>query len=282
MDFLRVFLIITAILCVSCNVMAASSMSVQILNWDGTLATSGLQFSDVGKVTTNDPWVRSNQYLRIQYNIDSKWNIWGIRIVTDNENNIKQVYPKPTAPGPDKKYENSYKYVGGQWQIGDDSVSFGGFIDPKSKNNPNYRAALAWQVFKDPVAAPDPIYKDFLGIWNVGGEWNDDWAYMADKSDKYWDVTKSQSVNSVGGIFYSGTWNQKYEMIITGDQYVSFLTQHPVVAGSKTNPDPKPGDGDIAVYIAACFGIMDDKGDYTGILPKGTYGTTIYLELVYE
>lgn len=261
---------------------ASGTLSIQILNWDGTPA-GGLQFPNPGNATTSDPWVRSTQYIRVQYS--STYAEWGIRVVTDNEIDIGQVYPKPLkdGEGPDKQWEwvkqnkDKYQYVGGKWQTGDDGVSFGGLIGPK-KDNPNYRAALAWQVFKDPVSQPDSIYKDIFNKWNIGGNWNDDWAYIADKSDK-WDGQPT-----ITDIYDPGTWNPRYEMVVTGDLVVNFLTQHPVVSGSKSNPDPKPGDGDIAVYMAACFGFGLDEttGNYTGILPKGTYQTKIYLELVYD
>lgn len=252
-------------------------LNVSILNWDGTPAGS-LQFP-AQNATINEPWVHSPQYLRVTYSSDE--NIWGIRIVTNNNVDIGQVYPKPIGPGPDNQWEweklglSGYQYVGGVWQTGDDSVSFGGLIHPGTKANPNYRADLAWQVYKDPVPSPDPIYKNWQGVWNVGGNWNDDWAYITDKSDKW----NGQLV--IGGVYYPGTWDAKYEMVVTGNPVVNYLAQHPVVSGSKENPDPKLGDCDIAIYLAACFGISQN-GTFIGILPAGNYQTRIYLELIHE
>lgn len=274
MKFLKIAVIFIFFYIISANdAMAAGSLSAQILNWDGTPASGGVQFSS-SQATVKNPWVRSPQYLRVIYSCDRE--TWGLRIVTDNEKDIGQVYPKPTDPGADKKYETSYTYVNGQWLTGDDSVSFGGLIDLKTKNNPNYRAPFAWQAFSAPVSNPYLIYKDTSGKWNVGGEWNDDWAYMVDKSD-IWD-----NVKAVGGVYFQNTY-PKFEIVVFGSSNLALMTQHPVVSGSKTNPDLKPdGDGDMAIYIATCFGIMDENGDYVGILPKGTYQTTIYVELIYE
>lgn len=254
------------------------ALNVSILNWDG-IPAGGIQFPNPQGATIDEPWILSPQYLRVTYSSDE--TVWGLRIITNNEINIGQVYPKPLNKGPDNQWEwkklglTSYQYVGGQWQTGDDCVSFNGLIDPATKGNPNYRVDLAWQVFRDPVPEPDPIYKDWQGVWNVGGNWNDDWAYVVDKSNRW----NGQPV--LGGVFYPGTWNQKYEMIVTGNPVVNYLAQHPVVSGSKENPDPKLGDCDIAVYLGACFVIMEN-GVFTSVLPAGNYGTVIYLELIHE
>lgn len=257
---------------------AASSVDVQVLNWDGTPA-GGLQFPDAQNATIAEPWLHSPQYLRVIYNSDEM--MWGVRIVTDNETNIGQVYPKPLNPGPPdedgvSRWEwerlglSGYQYIDGVWQTGNDNVSFGGLINPATKDNPNLRASLAWQVFNEPdPEGPDEIFKNWEGVWNVGGNWNDGWAYVVDKSDK------SNGELVVGGIYYPNSWSAKYEMVVVGDQSISYLATHPYIGDSRL------GDGDIAVYIAACFGVMEN-GDYTSILPRGDYGTVLYLELVYE
>lgn len=247
-------------------------LSVEVLNWDGTPSPGGLQFTGVDDATAEAPWVHSPQYIRLIY--DSDEALWGIRIVTDNDTDIGEVYPDPQNQGTDGEWEwtlhpdwgGRYRYEAGEWQTGDDSVSIGGLIDPSTKENPNYRADLAWQVYNDPVAEPDPIYQNWAGVWNVGGNWNDDWAYVVDKSNMWYGTP------SVGGIFYPGTWNAKYEMVATGNPLIGYLAQHPVVSGSRSSPDPKIGDGDIAIYIAANF----------GGLPAGNYRTRLYLELVHE
>lgn len=245
-------------------------LSVEILNWNGTPAPGGVQFPDADSATIDEPWVHSPQYIRVIY--DSDEAMWGIRIVTDNNTDIGQVYPKPQNKGPDNQWHwvvlgvAGYPYAGGVWQTGDDSVSFGGLIDPGTKDDPSHRADIAWQVYTNPVVEPDPIYKNWAGVWNVSGNWNADWAYVVDKSNRW------NGVLSVGGIFHPGTWNAKYEMVVTGNPLISYLALHPVVSGSMANPDPKIGDGNIALYIAANF----------GGLSAGNYGTTLYLELIHE
>jgi len=253
------------------------TLSVFLYNWDGTPANS-LQFP-VEDATVDEPWVYSPQYIRIIHSSDE--TIWGVRIVTKNNITFGQVYPKPISKGPDNQWEweklgeSSYPYVNGNWQTGDDSVSFAGLIDNATKLDPNKRASLAWQVFVNPVSSPDPIYKNWQGVWNVGGNWNDDWVYVVDKNDKW------NGVDSVNGVFEPGTWNAKYDMIAVGTPLSNNLTQHPVVAGSQASPDPKYGDGDIAVYLAACFGVMNGNS-CTGLLPAGQYSAVLYVELVHE
>lgn len=273
-------------------------LTVSVLNWDGTPALS-IQFPGAQSVPVENPWIRSPQYLRVIYFSDEA--IWGIRIITDNETNIGQVYPKPLNIGPDRDPDTpgvqnewewerlgleGYQYISGEWQTGDDSVSFGGLIDPNSKDNPNFRADIAWQVFADPVPEPDSIYKHPLYGWNVGtnpvyrnGKWiyPREWAYVVDSNNK-WD---GQPV--LGEVFYPSPpyspWSPKYEMVVTGNPFLSYLTQYPPM--QLTNPDPRPGDCDIAVYLAACFGNMEND-IFVATLPAGNYGTKLYLQLIHE
>jgi len=287
-------------------------LNVSLKNWDGTPA-SNLTFPGAGNVTTDNPWIRSPQYLRVIYS--STETTWGIRIVTDNEGNIGQVYPKPLNKGPDNQWEwdnnhpdwgGKYKYENGQWQTGDDSISFSGLLDSATKNNPNYRPALAWQVFAQPVVEPDSIYKiPFTNVWNVGGDWNDDWVYLVDKSNKW------NGEDVIGGVFYPPppVYSLKTEIVANGSGQLGWLAQHPVVGGSPDHPDPKYGDGwdtngdgkineqddndvnddgkvecDMAIYIAACFGVPSDtqEGVFTATMPAGNYSSVIYLELIHE
>jgi hypothetical protein len=256
----------------------AEILSISALNWDGTPALNGIQFT-AGDATIDAPWVHSPQYVRVIYSSDEA--IWGVRLVTNNEGAFGQVYPKPINKGLDNQWEwektglTAYQYVNGIWQTGDDSVSFAGLIDNATKGNPSFRAKLAWQVYANPVPSPSPIFKNWQGVWNVGGNWNDDWAYVIDRSDKW------NGQSSVDGVFEPNTWNAKYDMVAVGTPLTNNLTQHPVVSGSKANPDPKYGDGDIAIYFAGCFGLMQDNA-YIGLLPAGSYTTALYVQLIHE
>lgn len=276
---------------------------------DGTTPRDSMEFANIQEEATIDnPWVHSSQYIRVEYSSDEA--VWGIRIVTDNERDIGQVYPKPqnkgvlpddpsdpdSDPEPDPFWEweihpewgGRYRYEGGQWLTGNDSVSFGGLINPTTKNNPDARADLAWQVFADPVPAPDPIYRDWRGVWNVSGDWNADWAYVVDKSNRWYGARSIPLPDENGVFYYPDLEAVRYELAAYGSP-IPFLAQHPVVGGSRDWPDPKPvderdepvGDNDFAIYIAACFGISRD-GNFVRILPAGNYRTRIYLELIHD
>lgn len=275
-------------------------LDVNVLNWDGTPASNSLEFINIQEeATIENPWVWSRQYISVEYSSDEA--VWGIRIVTDNNNDVDMggpVYPKPlnigtdrdpVTPGVQNEWEwerlglTRYQYAGGEWQTGDDSVSFGGLINPTTKNNPDARADLAWEVFADPVPAPNPVYKDWRGNWNVSGEWNADWAYVVDRSNK-WNGARSVPLPDANGVFYYPDIEAvRYELAAWGSP-VPFLAQHPVVSGSREWPDPKyleEGDRNFAIYIAACFGISR-SGNFVRLLPAGNYRTRIYLELIHD
>lgn len=264
------------------------TLSVSILNWNGTPA-AGIIFPG-GDATVEEPWVHSPQFLRVVFSTDEL--SWGVRIVTFNEVNIGEVYPKPLNKGPDNQWEweklglTGYQYVGGQWQTGDDSVSFEGLIDPATKDNPDFRAALAWQVFKDPVPEPDAIYKHPLFGWNVGSNpvnWNGTWIYPREWANIVDGSNKWNGESVLGGVFYpppAPQYSLKYEIVANGNSnIISFLAQYPPM--QLTNPDPRSGDCDIAVYFAACFGIMEN-GQFVGLLPAGNYKTFLYVQLIHE
>lgn len=298
MKFLIKFILIIVISFYAVSIFAGpepDTISASLYTWDdGTpddpydTPADGLRFPGANSATTDNPWVHSPQFIRVIFSTDE--DLWGIRIFTKNEENIRQVYPKPLREGPDGRWEwerlglTSYQYVGGVWQTGDDSVSFGGLTDPATKSNPNYRADLAWQVFKDPQPAPLAIYKHELWGWNVGSNpvWEDylgwiyprEWAYVVDKDNKW----NGESV--LGGIFYPPPpeYSLKYEIISNGvSNLLHFLAQYPPM--QLTNPDSREGDCDIAIYIAACFGISEN-GVFIGTLPAGNYSTVLYIQLI--
>lgn len=299
--------IVVNIIFFSIPLIAEDVLSVSLYTWDDATPdvpfdtpAVGLQFPGAKDATVEEPWQHSPQFIRLIYSSDAAF--WGIRIVTNNEVNIGQVYPRPQYKGPDGKWEfdpnlhpdwgGKYKYENGQWLTGDDSVSFGGLIDPATKSNPELRADLAWQVFKDPeLGQPDPIwYNQFggwYGYWNVGsnpikykGVWKYpyDWAYIVDKSNK-WNGESSIPGPDEDSIYYTGTWAARYEMVVTGNPVTNYLTQYPPM--QQTNPDIRLGDCDVVVYIAACFGVMQN-GEFVDTIPKGNYQTIIYFELVHE
>lgn len=288
------------------------TLSVSVLNWNGTPAVNGIQFP-VTEATLEDPWVRSHQYLYVTYNSDE--DVWGIRIVTKNRgvfvgmapkilgigsgaDNIRGTADDTWRPGPDGIWDTADDVWGygsdGIPGTNDDTVctSFGGLIDPATKNNPNYRADLAWQVYKDPVYPSEPhaIYYaswgSWYGYWNVGSNpvfysgayrYPYQWAYVVD-SNNYWNGTLAISNNYV---CYDPqppvAWNARYEMIVIGSPLTKDLTQYP--PARQTNPPRRPGDCDIAVYLAACFGIMENY-QCTSLLPAGSYSASLYIELI--
>lgn len=285
------------------NLWAANDIEIEILNRSDNQPAGSLQFpipapvDGAIPVPVDDPWLFSDQYLRLIYDCDVP--IWGIRIFTNNNGVIGGLAPYITGigPGPD----NVPGTADDTWQAGADgifgtgddiwgygpdgvpgtdddtlSVSYSGLINPATKDDPSARAALVWQVFNNPVPDPTQIFQNWQGNWNVGGAWNDDWAYLIDLSDRW-----QGNPSIVDAVFYTGTWNARFEMVVTGNPIVNYLAQHPVVSGPQNNPDPKPGDCDIAIYIAACFG-KNQNPEEPGSLGAGNYGSTIYLQLISE
>ncbi len=286
------------------------TLSVAVRNWDGT-AASALSFNHTA-ATAAAPWVRSPQYLLVGYTTDE--TTWGLRIYTDTRKDVNSlVYPKPLAkvdsqwhwetyPVNDPyRINKKYKYISGNWDVGNDGVSFAGMIDTASMQNPNTRAMLAWQVWKDPLhpAEPDAIFKHpFYSWWNVGTNpyydgtfykqyiYKNDWAPMADKSDKW------GGKNSIGEVFYKtwdpgyggGQYDTKPEIFCNGANnpaFIAYLSQYP--PGSMTNPPIRDADNTIAVYLAANFYEMKTDGvTVQGKLPGGTYNTMIYIDLIHE
>lgn len=293
MKYIFCLVLISFFLLAAAILLAEDMLNVSLLNRDGAPAGS-LEFPGREDVTTENPWIISSQHLYVVYScIES---VWGIRIVTDNEADIGRVYPKPLNEGPDNTWEwdihpewdGRYMYSTRRgWLTGDDSVSFQGLIDPETKDNPLLRADLAWQVYPaNPPSEPIPMERSPDG-WNVGGDWDDDWVYIIDKGNRW------NGRLSVGDIFDVETWNPKYEIVLTGNEENSYLTQHPPMPDndgdgerdSRWVPDPEDDEVyEIIIYIGACFGVPSDEeeGEFDGILPAGNYTSKIYLELLHE
>lgn len=254
-------------------------LDVSIYNGDGDTPAPRLEFPGITDLRLGENlWIVSPQYIRVRYT--SEAIRWSIRIITKNNTDIGGVYPRPLAPGADGVWEwvrlgnSAYlRDAGGNWQVGDDVVSYGGLINEGSKIDPNSRAALAWQVYR----YDDPNYPDtalnpsppptVLNEGTVGGGTWDDWGYIADAGD---------SGYVLDPINY-------YFWVVYGTGSDSRLAQHPVVyRDANGNAMPKPGGGDCIVYIGARFGRRGPDGvTDIGILLPGDYNTTIYLELIH-
>lgn len=157
--------IVNAILLFTTVYIAAYELNVDTYNGGDDTPTpaprSILQFPGIGGLTLDgNLWIASPQYIRVRYS--SAETNWAIRVITDNNGDIGGVYPKPLEPGADGQWEwERLRNPGysmdrsGNWQIGDDVVTFSGLINSSTKQDPNQRAPLAWQVFR----YNDPYYE---------------------------------------------------------------------------------------------------------------------------
>lgn len=270
------------------------TLNVSVYNEDGTPAGS-ITFPGVGDLAlVGNLWIVSPQYLRVRYG--SHETNWYVRVITKNHLVVDGIYPKPLAVGPDRQWEwirlgiASYQNVGGVYQTGDDIVSYGGLINPATKDNPNARASLAWQVFRfsDPYNPPPPGHivtpHTTLNDGTVGGGPIDDWAYIGD-------------VRDTG---YVSDPTHEYFWVAYGSGGFALLSQHPVVYWQDNNHDgipdrdasgspialPKPGGVGICemvIYFGARFGLKAADGvTDIAVLPAGNYISRIYLELIHE
>ncbi len=271
---------------------AVSTLSVELrkISDDNLVPVSHMTFTGLKseEFGVDNPWVIADQYVRIIY--DCNTPNWGIRLVTDNKIIWNKMYPKPLAQGEDGQWEweeagnDGYVYVNGQYQVGDDIVSYGGLVSADKYDDPRLRAELAWQIYENKQfpdilsdAEVDPTPED------PADNWKTKWAYMMDKSDSGY----------AGGLVLDYFWGEdnevlaeyNYNLAIFGNGAASYLAQHPITGmGMDGVPFPKAGDGDVVVYIGARFG----SKDYTGEdplefeLPAGGYGATVYVELLHE
>lgn len=265
--------------CLLCTIPASAVyvLDVTTENQDGT-PVPRLEFPGIdGLVVGGNLWIASPQFIHVRYG--SHEVHWSIRLVTKNNEDIGRVYPKPLDPGPDEAWEwvrqgfSSYQYVGGVWDTGDDIVTYGGLINTATRNDPNSRAPLAWQVFRygDPynpppmgmvINPPTAINDDA-----VGGGPIDEWSFMGDAGDR------GYVLDSVNDYFW----------VAYGSGIFSLLAQHPVVyRNPRGEARPKPGEGNMGIYVGARFGKRAPDGvTDVGILPAGDYNTVIYLELIH-
>lgn len=278
-----VLIINALILFITVYVYADYVVDAVIYNGDDTPAPQ-LEFPGVDGLNLGDNlWITSPQYIRVT--CTSEAVRWSVRIITKNNTDIGGVYPKPLATGPgpgggDGVWEwerlGNPSYLAdadGNWQVGDDVVSYGGLINEGTKLDPNSRATLAWQVYRYndpyyPVPALNPSPPPtVLNDGTVGGGPTDDWAYIADSGDT------GYVLDPVNNYFW----------VIYGSGGFSLLAQHPVVyRDANGNIKPKPGGGDCIVYVGARFGRRASDGvTDLGVLPAGDYNTRIYLELIH-
>lgn len=329
------------LLCHSVSIMAVE-LSVQLRNRSGTGTPGGLTFSGASTSPDSAPWVMADQYVEVEYEAYS-WDSrdWGLTIVTDNRRFVSgDIAPKPTdrgpvdprydKPGPDGVFgtpDDDLWYAGPDKEQGtsddNNAVTYGGLIDrdyvsatPKEKENPNIRASLCWQVYRDRVSEgtgrnilnsrtnPDNCVRGILrsGDFTDNYNWNSNWAYIIDMGDLSWqrnlDGTyvgdrPGPAYNTVTGLFYDTSRRSanKYFLVAWGtiaprtEGTRGVLAQHPVAGGFVDSPDSKQpndsdGDGkpDIVIYIGARFWYKDEL-DRENSIPVGNYSTRIYIEL---
>lgn len=254
-------------------------LDVAIYNGDDDTPAPRIEFPGIEGLRLGDNlWIASPQYVRVRYT--SEAGRWSIRIITKNSTDIGGVYPRPLGPGPDLVWEwvrlGNPSYLAdalGNWQVGDDVVSYGGLINEGTKLDPNSRATLSWQVYRYddpyyPVPALNPSPPPTaLNDGAVGGGPTDDWAYIADAGDT------GYVLDPINNYFW----------VAYGSGGFSLLAQHPVVyRDALGRARPKPGGGDCLIYVGGRFGRRAPDGvTDIGVLPAGDYNTTIYLELIH-
>lgn len=257
---------------IGATIAATHSLAVQVLNYADDMLAASVSFPSPGATT----WTVSDQYLRVIYS--SNYPLWAIRIVTDNVTAYAGMYGKPIDPGRNGVYNGSPEAVPGS----DDECSYGGLIDDATKTNPDNRAALAWQIFASKVA-PNTLNDDALRGRTAAGaptdayNWNSPWAYVVDISNTREDTRPGAVPPYLRPIFIGvdedGDTNTiEYSHFILGGGATSGLSFHPALGADPTNPDPKPGDGDVVAYLGARF----------GGLSGGVYGANLKVELIHE
>lgn len=232
---------VTRTITIGATVGAVATLTVIPVTIATGLDAAGISFTDPGVAT----WTVANEYLRVVYS--SNYPLWVVRIVTDNRAVFAAMAPRPLAAGAD-----------GVFGTGDDVVSYGGLIDAVTQDNPDNRADLAWQVYVDPTAP------GVLDDAAVGGDWNDNWAYVVDVSSTGvgLDIDVDDNVDTL-----------EYFTVVQGGAASSGLAFHPALdADADGAVDPKPGDGNVAVYLGARF---------SG-LAAGDYGANLTVQLIHE
>lgn len=272
----------TATITVGVDVIGSTSLTVRTRNVSNNaiVTPSALNFN-LGAVAlppAGNPWVVSDQYIQIVYS--SNYGLWGVRIVTDNEglegdanDTIDSIAGSRIGPGPD-----------GIWGNADDILAYSGLLSlseilkPLASQDPSNRAPVAWQVFAAKpaaITAPTSVINadGSLGDGTTIGDWNDDWAYLADKNDGDYNAAILEDADGDGQVD-----DLTYSMVVVGGGGGGgSLAQHPVAS-------PKLGDGDIAVNIAARFANTNYGGasPVPYILGAGNYKASLYVELIHE
>jgi len=215
---------------------SVATLTVTPRNIVGDAVAAGLSFTN----PTANPWTVSDQYLQVQYNCNLP--LWAVRIVTDNKAEFPTMVGKPIGAGAD-----------GSWGTADDLLSYAGLVDTNSVNNPENRATLVWQVYANPQAP------SALSDATVTDTWNAPWAYIADVSNSGYDseIDSDSNINTLA-----------YSTIAQGGAAGNGLNFHPSLGDGV----PKPGDGDIAVYIGAKF----------AGLSAGSYSAKLMVQLIHE
>lgn len=269
---------------VTVGISGSTSLAVTTCNISDDAAIGpALNFSGIGGrglPPAGNPWVVSDQYIRIQYS--SNYGSWGIRIVTDNEDlegdandTIDSIAGSDIDPSP---AVTTLAYSG--------LLSLSEIRRPIASQDPSKRAPWAWQVFgstRPAVTSPTSLIgaSGALADGTTIGDWDDDWIYIADKNDEGYTGDILVDADSDGQ-----RDDLNYGMIVVGSgPGGGGMAQHPAAAGS---PHPRrPGDGDIAVYIAARFA-NTNWGDPAAptptpyLLGADDYSATLYVELVHE
>lgn len=270
-------------------------------------AGNGIEFPGINNLDVRrNLWIVSPQYIYVSYSCDPA--LWGVRIITNNSQDIGGVYPKPLATGPDNDNNGELDDIQWEWErlgndgylpdpeepsgwaTGNDIVTYSGLINDSTKMNPNCRAPLAWQVFMLDDPYRDRYVEQYrvlegqlfpnpgpLNDNTVGGELYDDWAYIADESDTG----------------YVNDPTHEYFLVAFGYGNFSQLAWHPVVTLSDRDDDqngvpdalPKAGgneqEHEMVIYLGAHFGMKAPNGvDDVSILPAGRYRTRVYIELI--
>lgn len=245
----------------------------------------------------NNPWVVADQYIKVMY--DCNYPSWGIKIVTDNRTDLGVKEPK-WGIGNDNKWGEPDKDDDGNgikddWPEhgmgnNDDIKIYGGLIKTDKtddKNNPTFRADLAWQISEDYKgfgSKPTVPTKNDVGVKPSNPEdgWKTNWAYISDKKDTGYDskviidyLKEGEDTKAV----------YAYDVAIFGGGASSFLTWHPYLGSDPVKVEDDAKISDAAIYIVARFcskDYTDPDNPIDFVLPKGSYETTIYLELVSE